>query len=138
MPSIRSERPQSFSWRSGSTPGRCCFSSSAGTSAVAGASRSRIDRVVRLVLGHAGDSSRPRVEAFQHRIEGGPEAAASRWRRSLRRSATTSSFQGWMSVAGTIPSARAFAMFTGLSSTSTWIPSSTQRGTLSNEQWRSS
>ena len=43
-----------------------------------------------------------------------------------------------MIVAGTMPSSRAFAMFTGLSSTSTWTPSSTQRGTLSNEQWRSS
>ena len=43
-----------------------------------------------------------------------------------------------MIVAATIPASCAFAMFAGLSSTSTCTPSSTQRLTLSNEQWRSS
>ena len=41
-------------------------------------------------------------------------------------------------VAGTIPASRARTMLTGLSSTSTSIPSSLQRVTLSKEQCRSS
>ena len=51
---------------------------------------------------------------------------------------TTSSFQGCRIVAGTMPASPARTMFTGLSSTSTSMPSSTQRVTLSNEQCRSS
>ena len=51
---------------------------------------------------------------------------------------TSSTFQGCTIVAATMPASRARAMFTGLSSTSTWIPSSSQRVTLSNEQCRSS
>ena len=138
MPSMRSERPQSFSCRSGSTPGRCFFSSSAGTSAVAGASRSRIDRVVR---SRSGIGRRFKQAPRRGVPSTGSSAALSalQSRAPITPSVSTiSSFQGWMIVAGTIPSSRALAMFTGLSSTSTWTPSSTQRGTLSNEQWRSS
>ena len=51
---------------------------------------------------------------------------------------TTSSFHGCRIVAGTMPASRARTMLTGLSSTSTSMPSSTQRVTLSNEQCRSS
>ena len=51
---------------------------------------------------------------------------------------TSSSFHGWTSVAASMPRSRAPAMFTGLSSTSTSISSSTQRVSLSKLQCRSS
>ena len=54
-PSIRSERPQSLRRRSGSTPGRCSLSVSAGTSSAPGSRRrSRRERGVRVGFGHDG------------------------------------------------------------------------------------
>src|SRR5215204_7573929 len=76
-PSTRSERPQSFSRRSGSTPGRWRFSVSAGTRLWGPGSRSRTDSGVRVgsvIRGRVLQTARGRAdgsvpEVVEHGIE---------------------------------------------------------------------